>query len=589
MKTILLTMLGAALMMVGAGQEIKKSPKKGIAYGHLKEADMQVLSQGLSWWYNWYVQPEPGVSGVFENYQMDFVPMIWGGTFDESAIRAFYQSHPNARYLLGFNEPNFTTQSNMGPKKAASLWYKLENIARDYGLKIVGPAVNWCDKCITEDGITYTSPYQYLDTFFNACKNCQIDYIAVHNYMCYSGALADYLEKFKKYGKKIWLTEFACWDQSNITLDMQKSYMMGAIDLLENDTMIFRYSWFAGSRNGGYPYLNLLDYEEGKLTELGRLYLSFYPLHDTSFYKTIPARIEAENYAQMYGVALEGTKDIGGGANIGWIDANDWLSYNIEVPSDTLYYLYFRIAANTNTSIIILDNNNVVDTLGVTSTGGWQNWKTFMLPIPLSSGKHIIKLFTPKGGFNINWIAFSLKENTPPVLTSISSSDTIYLPTNSIVLNCEVTDLDGDSIVYQWEKISGPSNYSINQTAPNAWTISNLVKGKYTFKLTASDGWETISANVNVTVIDPLEVTLKATDLFDLYPIPVNDVLYVRWKQGNNISSIKMSIFDITGKEVKSFKNITSGCIPMTDIKAGTYLVKIIASGQTYHQYIVKN
>jgi hypothetical protein len=406
----------ALLVFTASGQT--KSKKRGIAYGHLSEADLAAISPGLSWWYNWSETPENTVAGVYQKYNMDFVPMTWNNAFNETALRAFYSAHPEAKFLLAFNEPNFTTQANMTPSQVAAAWPRLEQVAKDYGLQIVGPAVNYCDKCITENGVTFTTPVQYLDAFFAVCPNCKVDYIAVHNYMCYSGALSSYIDLFKKYGRKIWLTEFACWDQPNITLDMQKSYILGSLDYLENDTLVYRYAWFTGDRSGSYPYLDLFKSSPGELTDLGKLYVSYYPVHDTSLYTTIPARIEAENYTTMYGIALEGVNDIDGVADVGWIDAYDWLSYNIDVPHSGDYYVYCRISANSSSNFQVLDNGQVLTVTNIPATGGYQSWRTFDCgKITLSKGKHKLRLTTNTGGFNINWLEIT---DTPKNLTGLN-------------------------------------------------------------------------------------------------------------------------------------------------------------------------
>jgi hypothetical protein len=382
-----------------------KSDKRGIAYGKHSTADMAAISGNVSWWYNWYHAPESAVAAVYQNYGMDYVPMAWNGSFNEAGMRAFYASHPDAKYLLGFNEPNFTTQANMKPSQAAAIWPKLEKIAKDYNLKIVAPAVNYADKPVTENGVTYTDPIAYLDAFFAACPNCQVDYIAVHNYMCYTTALASDIARYKKYKRPIWLTEFACWDQQNITLDMQKSYLLGAIDYLETDTSVFRYSWFAaGNRSGAYPYLDLFKAQSGQLTDLGKLYINFNPVHDTASYTLIPARIEAESYTTMSGIAIEATKDVSGIADVGWIDPNDWLEYFIDVATQADYNLFFRISANASSNIIIRENGVALKTLLVPSSGGWQNWKTLKTTLALTPGKHKLQIFTSKGQFNLNWL-----------------------------------------------------------------------------------------------------------------------------------------------------------------------------------------
>ena len=404
-----------------------KSKKRGIAYGYHSQADMDAISGSLSWWYNWSPKPESTVANIFQNDKMDFVPMAWNGSFNESQIRAFYTAHPESRYLLGFNEPNFTTQANLKPSQAAALWPKLEKIAKDFGLKIVSPAVNYADKPVTENGVTFTDPIAYLDAFFAACPNCQVDYIGVHNYMCYAGALSSDIDRYKKYKRPIWLTEFACGDQQNITLDMQKGYMMGAIDYLENDTSVFRYSWFTGRMAERYPYLELFSTQPGQLTDLGKLYVNFYPIHDTTLYTSIPARIEAESYTTMSGINLEATIDVSGTANVGWIDANDWLEYYIDVPSTADYNVFFRISANVATNLAIRENGIALKTVQIPTTGGWQNWKTIKSTVLLTAGRHKLQIFTGKGQFNLNWLEITMNAQ-PTSVPEISKSQTKVYP-----------------------------------------------------------------------------------------------------------------------------------------------------------------
>jgi Glycosyl hydrolase catalytic core len=248
-----------------------KSEKRGVAFGYHSVADMNAMKPGISWWYNWSPQPDAGVAGTFPNSEVAFMPMVWGGSFTVADI---VSKIPNgAQYLLTFNEPNFVPQAHLTPQQMASLWPQIEQIAAQKNLKIVGPAVNFCggSDC-TLPGVT--DPVVYLDQFFAACSNCKIDYVAIHWYACTPEALTSYLGNFKKYGKPIWMTEFACWEGTP-TLDQQKTYMPLAVDILEKDPMVFRYSWFSGDRaNTGSPYVSLYAPASGQLTELGQLYKS---------------------------------------------------------------------------------------------------------------------------------------------------------------------------------------------------------------------------------------------------------------------------------------------------------------------------
>ena len=124
------------------------------------------------------------------------------------------------------------------------------------------------------DGVTYYSPTQWLDAFFAAYPAAQVDYIAMHTYVCEERYLREKINELKKYGKPIWLTEFACgdMDHSKITLGVQQKYMQDALNYLEREPAIFRYAWFAG-RNNEIPNVNLLGADR-QLTALGQQYVA---------------------------------------------------------------------------------------------------------------------------------------------------------------------------------------------------------------------------------------------------------------------------------------------------------------------------
>ncbi len=267
--TLLLTLGGTVLAQT-------KSPKRGLAYDYKSAADIQALAPGTSWWYNYTSVPDAAVAGVYRGLGVEYVPIQWGSRLNNGPVTAdqLAASIPaGAQYLLGFNEPNFRSQSNLTPTQAAAVWPVLEEVARRKNLKLVSPAPNYCGDCVQENGVTYYSPTQYLDAFFAACPNCQVDYIALHTYVCEEQYLRQKVAELKKYNKPIWLTEFACGDMADatkITLAVQKKYMLDAVNYLENEPAIFRYSWFSG-RNNEIPNINLLG-ADGQLTALGQEY-----------------------------------------------------------------------------------------------------------------------------------------------------------------------------------------------------------------------------------------------------------------------------------------------------------------------------
>ncbi len=252
------------LSLLSATYSQTKSTKRGIC-GDASPQDLATLSKYLSWYYNWGVEPPSVSQGELSG--IEWVPMQWGG-INSSQVESIESEIPDScEYLLGFNEPNFTTQANLTPQQAADMWPLMEQIASDRGLKLVSPAVNWCGDCVA--GVN-NDPTDWLDKFIAACPDCHFDYIAIHNYAPYSSALKSYIDKFRKYKKPIWITEFAPWDSPKPDYAGVVNYMKEVIPMVENDTSVYRYSWFA-TRVKSNPDIDLLG-ADGELTKLGQLY-----------------------------------------------------------------------------------------------------------------------------------------------------------------------------------------------------------------------------------------------------------------------------------------------------------------------------
>jgi hypothetical protein len=256
----------------GAGGGSDRSQcKRGVAYGYHSTADLEVLSPGVSFWYNWAFVPDQGLAdGSYRSLDVEYVPMIWGAESDRQA--AARDIPGDARTLLGFNEPNFGSQANLSAPEAAALWPELEAIADARGLDLVSPAVNFCGGDCQE-----TDPFEYLDDFFDACQGCRVDAVAIHIYVgCnpegenHAQWLINHVETYKnRFSQPLWLTEFACDSAANEA--QQIAFMEDAVEFLEGEPRIARYAWFAG-RADNVPHVDLLG-ADGELTALGQRYV----------------------------------------------------------------------------------------------------------------------------------------------------------------------------------------------------------------------------------------------------------------------------------------------------------------------------
>lgn len=113
--------------------------------------------------------------------------------------------------------------------------------------------------------------------------------------------------------------------------------------------------------------------------------------------------IEAENWISMAGVQTEACSE--GGLNVGWIEAGDWMAYNVNIPSAGTYRISYRVASpNSGTSLRFERESGTVNlgTVGIPNTGGWQNWTSVSHDVSLPAGVYAVGIATSTGGFNIN-------------------------------------------------------------------------------------------------------------------------------------------------------------------------------------------
>ncbi|HYF70449.1 MAG TPA: carbohydrate-binding protein, partial [Ohtaekwangia sp.] len=127
----------------------------------------------------------------------------------------------------------------------------------------------------------------------------------------------------------------------------------------------------------------------------------------------LPGIVQAEDFAVNVGLELETTTDTGGGQNIGYTNAGDYLDYNIRVAEDGQYTVEVRVASGGAAGKIELQQltkaGEVLHTATSSTpvTGGWQNWQTVSTTITLSKGSSTLRLKIVQPEFNVNWIKFS--------------------------------------------------------------------------------------------------------------------------------------------------------------------------------------
>ncbi len=123
---------------------------------------------------------------------------------------------------------------------------------------------------------------------------------------------------------------------------------------------------------------------------------------------TLPAKIESENFSYNYGLVIESCSDAGRGSDMGYAAPGDYLDYRVYVPQSKYYTFNFRVATTRASSQLEIragegSSFTGVGTLTISTTGGWQTWKTIPVTVYLQQGRYTIRMYVKVGEFNTNW------------------------------------------------------------------------------------------------------------------------------------------------------------------------------------------
>ena len=323
--------------------------KRGVSENAFNlQEEFDVLIPGVSWFYNWGNVPNANIADVPSAETIEFIPMCWNANYNADGIREYCKAHPETKYLLGFNEPNFKAQANMTPETAAAAWPAVKALADELGLELVGPAVNY-----SPDG-PENDPFTWYANFVNLVGIDAFDYIALH---CYSGGtsgMQDMIDRFYGlYGKKIWLTEFSMGGDGGINVgspEAQISSMVQQLEYLEKSDKVFRYSWFiAKGTTTRSPYIGLIvpknGYGERELTEVGKVYV-YMTDFDETVYHGVDDVVSATEYISSQSLVLGSNADSQnpGELEITQFNSGAYADYQFDIPSAGEYTLTLRVS-----------------------------------------------------------------------------------------------------------------------------------------------------------------------------------------------------------------------------------------------------
>ncbi len=271
-----------------------KAPKQGFSGylgGYSTCGDSAALGLAGNWYYTWLHEPAQGkVCDKGAIPPGEFAPMVINRNMAanlNTPATAKKWAEAGARYLLGYNEPDYGNGHNhphmMSPQEAAEDWPDMQALAKATGLTLVSPA-------LSTTGLNNAGESHWLDEFFGncthvvaACDPDSIKHIAFHDYNGDPDRIIARAEGlFKRYNRSVWITEFAInrWSVGYApTRAQQDAFMAKVLPVLEASDVIDRYAWYSardqpsqgGAPDGGG---NLLEWNVTKptLTSTGTVY-----------------------------------------------------------------------------------------------------------------------------------------------------------------------------------------------------------------------------------------------------------------------------------------------------------------------------
>jgi len=210
-------------------------------------------------------------------------------------------------------------------------------------------------------------------------------------------------------------------------------------------------------------------------------------------------------YRTTEAVDIEATSDTGGGYDIGWTAAGEWLNYTVNVATAGTYTIEARVAASGAGGTFHIEANGVDKTgpMTIPNTGGWQTWTTISKAnVTLSAGSQIWRLVIDNAGSvvgNINYIRVSSGGGGGPVTSTPFGGTPAPVPGT---IQAENFDEGGSGVAYADTSVAnqggkyrtsdsvdiestsdGGGGYDVGWMSPGEWL-------KYTVNVTTADTYD---------------------------------------------------------------------------------------------------
>ncbi|WNJ18287.1 carbohydrate-binding protein [Pontibacter sp. G13] len=324
--------------------------------------------------------------------------------------------------------------------------------------------------------------------------------------------------------------------------------------------------------------------------------------------------IQAEDYTSMSGIQTEGTADVGGGDNVGWINTGDWMEYSVNIPAAGTYTVHYRVASlSSGGNLTMTANGSTLDNTTFAATGSWQTWTMVSSTVTLNAGVQTIRITSNNNGWNINWFEFEPSGGSTPVnlfveaedydaMSGIQTENTADAGGGENVgwidagdwleYDISVPNAGSYSIDYRVASLSNGGDFTVTSdgntvdnttfSSTGSWqtwtTVSstvNLPAGSQTIRITANTGgwninWFEISSGG---ASRPVSIFELPEERIIAYPVPFGDQLHMTLP--NTVDYEKVELLDLSGRIIMTQQvHATELQWETANLPSGVYLLR---------------
>lgn len=215
--------------------------------------------------------------------------------------------------------------------------------------------------------------------------------------------------------------------------------------------------------------------------------------------------LDASNNGGAYrttGVDIEASGDAGGGYNVGWIKAGEWMGYSVNASAAGVYDISARVASSGGggTFHIEVAGVNVTGALTIPNTGNWQSYQTVTKSgVSIAAGPQLVKVVMDANGAT-GWVG---NLNSITIGTAPISGQTPYAGA--------AIALPGKVVVAQYDR--GGENVAYHDVEQTNYMSGTWRPGEGVDTDTGRQiGWiqagEWVEFTVNVSVAGPYTLTI---------------------------------------------------------------------------------